>query len=195
MPSRSKTPRSKAIIEPPTRERYVTLTARAGLAGWHVVLTAAKLIPLARNGRATLTLSFRATLIRDGVAVAEASGRDLDVDGLPSVVWRDARACDAFVARCRNWWPDARESDATVGGHVIRELVAEGVSSGDRSVAAPAAVSGPHARRPSQGAFGAVSRAATPPVPSMSSRSVLTTNGGAPRRPGTVAVRRPCDGR
>lgn len=109
-------------------EGYVSLTTRAAEAGWRVRIGIAQVLPIwAPSGElhGRLGLTFRATLLRDGLAVAEAHGRDMLLDGLPSVVWRDADACADFVRAAREWWPDSTESQVTVAGNVVRELVAE----------------------------------------------------------------------
>lgn len=108
-------------------EGYVSLTTRAARAGWRVRIGIAQVLPVPaageREGR--LALTFRATLLRDGAPVAESRGRDMLLDGLPSVVWRDGEACADFVREAREWWPDSAEQDATIAAHVVRELVAE----------------------------------------------------------------------
>ncbi|HYD53972.1 MAG TPA: hypothetical protein VEA99_15155 [Gemmatimonadaceae bacterium] len=109
-------------------ESYVSLTTRASAAGWRVRVGIAQLLPIWAPGTSAherLGLTFRATLLYDGVAVAESRGRDVTVDALPSVVWRDDAACRAFVAECRAWWQDDAEPDATIAGNVVRELVLE----------------------------------------------------------------------
>lgn len=109
-------------------EGYVSLTTRAAEAGWRIRLGIAQVLPIwepAGERHERLGLTFRATLLRDDCPVAEARGRDMLLDGLPSVVWRDADACADFVREARLWWPDSSECDATIAGHVVRELVAE----------------------------------------------------------------------
>jgi hypothetical protein len=109
-------------------EAYVSLTTRAAMAGWRVRVGIAQLVPVWAPGtelHGRLALTFRATLLRDEQPVAEARGHDMTLDTLPSIVWRDPDACVDFVFCSREWWPDVRENDATIAGHVVRELVAE----------------------------------------------------------------------
>lgn len=125
-PSRLRDLRARGAGNQALYEDYVSLTTRAGLAGWRVRIGIAQMLPLRvpdRRGR--LGLTFRATLLREGVAVAECRGRDMLLDGLPSVVWREAAACADFVRDAREWWPDSSERDVAIAGHVVRELVAE----------------------------------------------------------------------
>lgn len=128
MSSRSRRRAVRPSIGSDLHAPYVSLTTRAGGGGWSVRIGIARVVPVRAPGRAEdgrLGLSFRATLLRGGVPVAESRGRDVMVDTLPSVLWRDSAACDAFVIACRDWWPDGAASDVAVVGHVMRELVWE----------------------------------------------------------------------
>lgn len=128
MRSRSRRRVTRHSVRRKVRAPYVTLSARAAAAGWSVQIGIARIVPVRAPGReedGRLGLSFRATLLRGGVPVAESRGRDVMVDTLPSVMWRDVVACEAFVRACREWWPDGRATDVVVVGHVLRELVWE----------------------------------------------------------------------
>lgn len=128
MPSRSRRRVTRRSVGQVARAPYVTLSTRAAAARWSVRIGIARVVPVRAPGHAEdgrLGLSFRATLLHAGVPMAESRGRDVMVDTLPSVVWRDVAACDAFVRACREWWPDGTASDVVVVGHVLRELVWE----------------------------------------------------------------------
>lgn len=126
-PRRTRRRQPRGLVAP-AFEGYASLTTRASHAGWGVRLRIAQLLPICAphsHLHERLGLTFRATVLRDGVPVAEARGREMVLDGLPSVVWRDVDACAAFLQRSREWWPDAAETDAAIAGHVVRELVVE----------------------------------------------------------------------
>ena len=128
MHPRSRRRVTRRPVGPDARAPYVTLSTRAAAAGWSVRIGIARVVPVRAPGHAEdgrLGLSFRATLLRADVPVAESRGLDVLVDSLPSVVWRDVGACGAFVRACREWWPDGTASDVAVVGQVLRELVWE----------------------------------------------------------------------